>query len=144
MPAPLSSIFYSRLSNASPYRGISDFSEATAFPAQYVNCTSCYERRWVWYATARSIVTYLADSTVEDIPEADLYRYTRHRWVYVCGNLVSGHVCWLVRYNEAYNLSQRYVRFDLQELVRIAVKATYEEGARRCMLSWICNHVITR
>jgi hypothetical protein len=30
---------------------------------------------------------------VEDIPEADLYRYTRPRWVYVYGNPVTDHVC---------------------------------------------------
>ncbi|KAG4435755.1 hypothetical protein IFR05_008769 [Cadophora sp. M221] len=64
MPAPVSSIFHSSLSNASPHCGISDFSEATAFPAPYVNCTSTRE-----------------DGSVEDIPEADLYRYTRHGWV---------------------------------------------------------------
>jgi len=57
---------------------------------------------------------------------------------------VSGHVCWPVRYNEAYNLSQRYLRFDLQELIRIAVKAASEEGAHRCMLSRMYNHVIIR
>ncbi|KAK0110887.1 hypothetical protein ONS96_002473 [Cadophora gregata f. sp. sojae] len=57
------------------------------------------------------------DGSVEDIPEADLYRYTRHRWVY----------------NEAYNLSQRYLKFDLQELVRVAVTAMSEHGAHHCI-----------
>lgn len=44
----------------------------------------------VWYVTTQSSVTLLADSAVEDIPEADLYRYTRHRWVYVRDNQVFG------------------------------------------------------
>ncbi|KAH7363927.1 hypothetical protein BKA65DRAFT_472295 [Rhexocercosporidium sp. MPI-PUGE-AT-0058] len=70
MPAPLSSNFHSRLSKTSTRRGISDFSEATAFPTQYVNCTACYKKKWV---------------------------------------------------------------FDLQELVRVAITATSEEGARRCI-----------
>ncbi|KAH9212626.1 kinase-like domain-containing protein [Leptodontidium sp. 2 PMI_412] len=65
----------------------------------------------------------MAGCSVEDISEADLYRYTRHRWVY----------------NEAYNLSQRYLKFDLQELVRIAVTATSEAGARRCIEVLKCN-----
>ncbi|EPE32785.1 Protein kinase-like (PK-like) [Glarea lozoyensis ATCC 20868] len=37
------------------------------------------------------------------------------------------------RHNEAYNLSQRYLKFNLQELVRVAVKAKSEDGARRCV-----------
>ncbi|KAG4435211.1 hypothetical protein IFR05_009319 [Cadophora sp. M221] len=51
------------------------------------------------------------DGTVEDIPEEDLYRHTRHRWLY----------------NEARNLSQRYLKFNLQGLIQVAV----EEASKR-------------
>ncbi|KAH6723476.1 kinase-like domain-containing protein [Leptodontidium sp. MPI-SDFR-AT-0119] len=56
------------------------------------------------------------DGTVEDIPEEDLYRHTRHRWLY----------------NEARNLSQRYLKFNLQGLIQVAVEEASREGAQHC------------
>ncbi|CAI7624832.1 unnamed protein product [Penicillium palitans] len=48
----------------------------------------------------------------EKISEEDLHRYTRHRWLF----------------NEEKELSKRYVDFDLQQLVRVAVSVC--EGAQ--------------
>jgi len=125
------------------HRETSDFFNVAALPAQYVNCSTCYERRWFWYVTAQYKLTPYANSTVEDIPEADFYRYTRHRWVYVYGNPFTDLVCWSISYNEACNLSQRYLKFNLQELVRIAVEAASKGGAHRCKqsqayITWYC------
>ncbi|OQE94820.1 hypothetical protein PENNAL_c0003G02277 [Penicillium nalgiovense] len=50
----------------------------------------------------------------EKITEQDLHRYTRHRWLF----------------NEEKELSNRYVDFDLQQLVRVAVDVC--EGAQPC------------
>ncbi|KAE8344995.1 kinase-like domain-containing protein [Aspergillus arachidicola] len=50
----------------------------------------------------------------ERISEEDLYRYTRRRWL-----------C-----NEQKELSKRYVRFDLQELIRAALDVS--DGSRYC------------
>ncbi|KAG4431471.1 hypothetical protein IFR05_013043 [Cadophora sp. M221] len=50
----------------------------------------------------------------EDISEEDLYRYTRHRWVY----------------NESRRLLERYLKFDLQQLLKAAVAAISSQGAR--------------
>ncbi|KAJ6143525.1 Aminoglycoside phosphotransferase [Penicillium samsonianum] len=48
----------------------------------------------------------------EKIPEEDLHRYTRHRWLF----------------NEEKELSERYVEFDLEQLVQVAVSVC--EGAQ--------------
>ncbi|KAH6721582.1 kinase-like domain-containing protein [Leptodontidium sp. MPI-SDFR-AT-0119] len=57
------------------------------------------------------------DGVVEDISEGDLYRYTRHRWVY----------------NESRRLSERYLKFDLGQLLKAAVAGISSEGARYCV-----------
>jgi hypothetical protein len=44
-------------------------------------------------AIAQSVAVSFANFTVEDIPETDIYRYTRHRWVYAFDNPLPGHVC---------------------------------------------------
>ncbi|KAL2071900.1 hypothetical protein VTL71DRAFT_13135 [Oculimacula yallundae] len=56
------------------------------------------------------------DGTEEHISEEELYRYTRHRWVY----------------NEARHISERYLKFDLQQLLKAAVAAISSQGARYC------------
>ncbi|PYH85352.1 phosphotransferase enzyme family protein [Aspergillus uvarum CBS 121591] len=50
----------------------------------------------------------------ERIPEDDLYRYTRHRWLF----------------NEPRELSKRYLKFNLRQLIDVAVNA--RNGARYC------------
>ncbi|PVH84672.1 hypothetical protein DL98DRAFT_651429 [Cadophora sp. DSE1049] len=57
-----------------------------------------------------------SNGTLEDIPEEGLYRYTRNRWIY----------------NESAQLSERYLKFDLQQLLKAAVTAVSSEGARYC------------
>lgn len=57
-----------------------------------------------------------SDDTEHDITEGELYRYTRHRWLY----------------NEAYHLSQRYLKFNLQELLKAASIAIDVKGFVRC------------
>lgn len=37
------------------------------------------------------------------------------------------------RYNESYRLSERFLKFDLQQLLQAAVVAISNEGARYCM-----------
>ncbi|RFU30085.1 hypothetical protein B7463_g6233, partial [Scytalidium lignicola] len=49
-----------------------------------------------------------------DILEDELYRYTRNRWIY----------------NESEQLSKRYLKFDLQQLLKAAVTAVSNEGTR--------------
>ncbi|KGO74645.1 Aminoglycoside phosphotransferase [Penicillium italicum] len=51
----------------------------------------------------------------ENISEEDLHRYTRHRWLF----------------NEEKELSKRYVEFDLQQLVQVAISVC--EGAQFCI-----------
>ncbi|KAF4633803.1 hypothetical protein G7Y89_g4304 [Cudoniella acicularis] len=47
-------------------------------------------------------------------------------------SLEAGKLSRFQNYNEAYNLSQKYLKFNLQEFVRIAVEATSKGGSRRC------------
>lgn len=74
---------------------------------------------------------------VEDIPEEELYRYTRNRWMHVWRSLFF-ELCALTltwhRYNESVQLSERYLKFDLQQLLKAAVTAvsSESEGARYC------------
>ncbi|KAB8208105.1 phosphotransferase family protein [Aspergillus parasiticus] len=56
----------------------------------------------------------------EHISEEDLYRHTRRRWL-----------C-----NEQKELSKRYVRFDLQELIRAALDVS--DGSRYCTRLFKC------
>ncbi|TVY67451.1 Altered inheritance of mitochondria protein [Lachnellula suecica] len=56
------------------------------------------------------------DNTVETISEDDLYKYTRHRWAI----------------NESSRLEERYLKFDLQALLKAAVAACFSNGARYC------------
>jgi hypothetical protein len=37
------------------------------------------------------------------------------------------------RYNESYRLSERYLKFDLQQLLRAAVEVVSDKGARYCI-----------
>ncbi|KAJ5508001.1 phosphotransferase enzyme family protein [Penicillium freii] len=53
----------------------------------------------------------------EKASEEELFQYTRHRWLF----------------NEKNELSNRYVKFNLQELVKVAVNAC--DGAQSCALS---------
>ncbi|KAF2872594.1 hypothetical protein BDV95DRAFT_390416 [Massariosphaeria phaeospora] len=55
------------------------------------------------------------DGSEEELPEEDLYRYTRYRWL-----------C-----NEPENLAMRYCKFDLSALLDAAVNAV-GHGARSC------------
>ncbi|KAG9239441.1 hypothetical protein BJ875DRAFT_501313 [Amylocarpus encephaloides] len=63
------------------------------------------------------------DGTEEDIFEEDLHRYTRHRWVY----------------NELRRLPERYLKFDLQQLLKAAVAAISSQGARYCIKVLKCK-----
>ncbi|KIM97540.1 hypothetical protein OIDMADRAFT_204366 [Oidiodendron maius Zn] len=53
---------------------------------------------------------------VEAISEEELYKYTRNRWIF----------------NESVQLSKRYLKFDLQQLLKAAVTAVADGGARYC------------
>ena len=44
-------------------------------------------------------------------------------------------------YNEAHRLSLRYLKFNLSELVKAAIKVTYQDGARDCELPYLLNLV---
>ncbi|KAJ5941369.1 phosphotransferase enzyme family protein [Penicillium verrucosum] len=54
------------------------------------------------------------DGLNERICEEDLYRYTKHRWLF----------------NEGSHLSQRYLKFNLQQLIRVAIDSC--DGAHYC------------
>ncbi|KAE8155282.1 phosphotransferase enzyme family protein [Aspergillus avenaceus] len=61
------------------------------------------------------------NGTYENIFEEELYRYTRHRWLF----------------NEERELSKRYLRFNLQHLLDVALKVC--EGARYCTKVLKCS-----
>ncbi|KAK0106136.1 hypothetical protein ONS95_004638 [Cadophora gregata] len=75
-----------------------------------------------------------SDGTVEEIPEEELYRYTRNRWMHVLCPFSPSNIILLTwhRYNESTQLAGRYLKFNLQELVKVAVTALSSEGARYC------------
>ncbi|BDD62159.1 hypothetical protein MAP00_007142 [Monascus purpureus] len=62
-----------------------------------------------------------SNGTCEKITEEDLFKHTRHRWLF----------------NEREELSKRYVRFNLQQLINVAVKAS--KGAQYCA-SWYSHY----
>ncbi|KAG9236357.1 hypothetical protein BJ875DRAFT_533605 [Amylocarpus encephaloides] len=62
------------------------------------------------------LIAERSNGTLEDISEEELYRYTRNRWIH----------------NESVQLSERYLKFDLQQLLKAAVIAVSSEGARYC------------
>ncbi|RDI84813.1 hypothetical protein Vi05172_g5260 [Venturia inaequalis] len=59
----------------------------------------------------------LEDNTEEDIPEEELYRYTRHRWL---------------TFDEDKKLASRYCKFDIAALSKAAVNAV-DCGAKSCV-----------
>ncbi|CZS94406.1 uncharacterized protein RCO7_10124 [Rhynchosporium graminicola] len=59
-----------------------------------------------------------SNGTSEDISEEELYRYTRNRWMH---------------------MSERYLKFDLQELLKAAVTSVSSEGARYCTRVFKCR-----
>ncbi|KAH8589643.1 hypothetical protein B0O99DRAFT_692372 [Bisporella sp. PMI_857] len=56
------------------------------------------------------------NGTEKTISEEELYRYTKHRWVY----------------DEPRRLSERYLKFNLPQLLKAAVAAVSSSGARYC------------
>ncbi|KAK0123796.1 Phosphotransferase enzyme [Cadophora gregata] len=56
------------------------------------------------------------DSGLENIEEEELYRYTRHRWLY----------------NESEQLANRYRKFNISNLVEVSVNAA-GNGAKSCV-----------
>ncbi|KAH8434269.1 aminoglycoside phosphotransferase family protein [Aspergillus melleus] len=60
------------------------------------------------------LCTERPNRTYETISEDELYRYSRHRWLL----------------NEQNELSKRYVRFNLQRLIEVALNVC--DGARNC------------
>ncbi|KAH8816100.1 hypothetical protein F5884DRAFT_747609 [Xylogone sp. PMI_703] len=60
-----------------------------------------------------------SEGIYEDIPEDELYKYSGNRWV-------------SASYNESKRLSERYLKFDLQQLLDVVVEALSSEGARHC------------
>lgn len=82
----------------------------------------------------------------EKISEEDLHWYTRHRWLWAA-HFIFGfdddfNLTRISRFNEEKELSKRYVDFDLQQLVRVAVSVC--EGAQSCALLSLgtCNIII--
>ncbi|KAK2821087.1 hypothetical protein FQN49_007724 [Arthroderma sp. PD_2] len=63
------------------------------------------------------------DGALEDISEEELFKYTRNRWIY----------------NEGLQLSLRYLKFDLQQLLKVAVTAISSEGAQYCTRDFKCR-----
>ncbi|KAE9379476.1 hypothetical protein N431DRAFT_434463 [Stipitochalara longipes BDJ] len=61
--------------------------------------------------------------TVKDIEEEDLYKYTRNRWIF----------------NESIQLGQRYLKFNLRQLLKAAVAAVAHEGAQHCIKVLKCQ-----
>ncbi|KAF1960926.1 hypothetical protein CC80DRAFT_590240 [Byssothecium circinans] len=79
---------------------------------------ACFYARRMLVTTTRSWLPPLFAETArgeESIPEADLYRYTRQRWLT----------------NERNELAKRHLDFSLPHLLEIAVKAC--EGASNCI-----------
>lgn len=83
----------------------------------------CIERpdgkgTWTFVNIYFALDDWMANTGVLDgkiFKEEDLYRYTRHRWLF----------------NEENELSKRYLRFNLRQLIDTAVSVI--DGARYCM-----------
>ncbi|KAM5499806.1 hypothetical protein McanMca71_006150 [Microsporum canis] len=66
--------------------------------------------------TTPRLTTEGDDGDLKDISEEELFNYTRNRWIY----------------NESLQLSLRYLKFDLRQLLKAAVAAVSSEGAHYC------------
>ncbi|TVY82210.1 Altered inheritance of mitochondria protein, partial [Lachnellula suecica] len=69
-------------------------------------------------ATAKPILSAVGNDgiVVDGIAEEDLFKHTSHRWVY----------------DEERRLAERYLKFNVQELLKAAVAAVSGTGATRC------------